>query len=180
MFHACFFCVFFLLPCMVSYPWIMHIYHRAAMSWPTPKSYHWTIFVLSSLTWFLITVFWNVIVLQQCLIMVSNVRRILKGGGGGGGPETENFRDFVPYFAQNQVKSKKKFFHSNFVPFFAQNHLNFQPKAWCPTYKGGGGHASILLTFLCNFAILANQRSAPLNTPLIMVCLYYHAHLCYR
>ena len=35
-----------------------------------------------------------------------------------------------------------------------------------------GGHASILLTFLCNFAILTTQRGGygtmpPLNTPLV-------------
>ena len=177
MFHACFFCVFFLLPCMVSYPWIMHIYHRAAMSWPTPKSYHWTIFVLSSLTWFLITVFWNVIVLQQCLIMVSSVRRILKRGG----PETENFRDFVPFFAQNQVKSKKKKkFSLKFRPIFRPKSLKFPAKSLMPNLQRGGGMPQFCSLF---YAILQSWQPKgvpPLNTPLIMVCLYYHAHLCYR
>ena len=41
-----------------------------------------------------------------------------------------------------------------------------------PNLQRGEGHASILLTFLCNFAILATQRGAmaqrsPLNTPLV-------------
>ena len=78
----------------------------------------------------------------------SSVRRILKRGG------ARNFRkfernidqnlklshsNFVPFFAQNQVKSKKKGLHSNFVPFFAQNQvkkkkrssLKFRP-IFCP------------------------------------------------
>ena len=59
---------------------------------------------------------------------------------------------FRPMFRQNQVnsKNKKKGLHSNFVPFFAQNQVkskkkglhsksaDFEPKAWCPTCKGGG------------------------------------------
>ena len=64
--------------------------------------------------------------------LTSSVRRILKRGG------AKNFRkfernidqnlklshsNFVPFFAQNQVKSKKKGIHSNFVPFFAQNQV---------------------------------------------------------
>ena len=63
---------------------------------------------------------------------------------------------FVPFFAQNQVKSKKKGLHSNFVP-FSSNIRWFQAQSRMPNLQRGR-HASILLTFLCNFAILANQR----------------------
>ena len=88
--------------------------------------------------------------------------------------------NFVPFFGQILVKSKKKKKKKKkrsllkVRPVFHPNSLKFPAKslkAWCPTYKGGG-HASILLTLLCNFAILATQREGPwpngppLNTPL--------------
>ena len=86
---------------------------------------------------------------------------------------------FHPSFRPNsgEEHKKKKGLHSNFVPFFPKlrwraktkkkvftqisshfspNSGDFEPKAWCPTCKGGW-HASILLTFLCNYAILATQ-----------------------
>ena len=102
------------------------------------------------------------------MTLCSSVRRILKRGGGGG----RNFRkfernidqnlklshsNFVLFFAQNQVKSKKKGLHSNFVPFFAQYQVISSPKPDAQLAKGEG-HASILLTLLCNVAILATQR----------------------
>ena len=76
-------------------------------------------------------------------IIASSVRRILKRGGG-----AKNFRkfernidqnlklphsNFVPFFAQNQVKSKKK----SFVPFFAQSQLISSPKPDAQLAKGG-------------------------------------------
>ena len=131
--------------------------------------------------------------------MTSSVRRILKRGGARNFRKFErnmdqnlklSYSNFVPFFAQNQVKSKKKKkgLHSNFVPFFSQNQVkskekkkrsslkfrpifspksgDFEPKALCPTCKGVG-HASILLTFLCNYAILATQRGGyvPMSPP---------------
>ena len=76
------------------------------------------------------------------------------------------------------MKEKKKGLHLNLVRFQAQSpeetHRTYPlcDQTLCPTCIGGGGHASILLTFLCNFAILATQRGGngtmalPLYTPL--------------
>ena len=89
---------------------------------------------------------------------------------------------FRPIFRPNlgeEQKKKKKRSLLKVRPVFHPNSLKFPAKslkAWCPTYKGGG-HASILLTLLCNFAILATQRGGPrpngppLNTPLA-TCLH--------
>ena len=87
---------------------------------------------------------------------------------------------------------------------FIQISSDFKPKAWNKRTEHtlcmikpyaqlvkGGGHASILLTFLCNFTILATQRGGamaqcpPLNTALavglfqcsllkMVQCLYFH------
>ena len=113
---------------------------------------------------------------------ISSVCRILKRGG-----EARNFRKFERNIDQNLKLSysnfgpifrpksgeeqKKKGLHSNFVPFFAQIQVISSPKLDAQLAKGGS-HTSILLTFLCNFAILATQRGGhgpmppPLNTPL--------------
>ena len=88
-------------------------------------------------------------------------------------PKSEIQRFFLPKMRWSPKKQKKSsllkvrpVFHPNSLKFPAKSQ-----KAWCPTYKGGG-HASILLTLLCNFAILATQggghgpMAPPLNTPL--------------
>ena len=46
-----------------------------------------------------------------------------------------------------------------------------------PNLQRGGAHASILLTFLCNFAVLAMAQWPPLNTPLGAKQAYYRQHL---
>ena len=68
---------------------------------------------------------------------------------GGGGAETRKFErnidqnlklshsNFVPYFAQNQVKSKKKGLYSNFVSYFAQYQVISSPKPDAQLAKGG-------------------------------------------
>ena len=115
---------------------------------------------------------------KTTVFKTSSVRRILKRGGGGkkfkkfGKNKDLNQKLFLPnlvrFFAQNQVKNKnknknKKGLHSNLVQFLAQSleetHRTCPlcDQTLCPTCKGGGGHASILLTFLCNFAILTSQ-----------------------
>ena len=85
---------------------------------------------------------------SQCAV-ASSVRRILKRGRGG-----RNFRKF-----ERNINQNLKLSYSNFVPFFAQNQVISSPKPDTQLAKGEG-HASILLTFLCNFAILATQRGA--------------------
>ena len=45
--------------------------------------------------------------------------------------------NFAPFFAQNQVKSKKKGLHSNFVPVFAQYQVISSPKPDAKLAKGG-------------------------------------------
>ena len=76
-------------------------------------------------------------------------------------PKSEIQRFFPPKIRSSPNKKKKKKRSLLKVrPVFHPNSLKFPAKslkAWCPTYKGGG-HASILLTLLCNFAILATQR----------------------
>ena len=74
---------------------------------------------------------------------------------------------FRPIFRpKSGEEQKKKGLHSNFVPFFA---LLFRS---LPKYQvisssepdaqlAEGGHASIFLTFLSNFAILATQKGGP-------------------
>ena len=70
---------------------------------------------------------------------------------------------FGPIFLSKSGEERKKGLHSNFVPFFSRNQVTSSPKPDAQLAKGGGGggHASILLTFLCNFAILATQRGGP-------------------
>ena len=116
---------------------------------------------------------------------LSSACRILKRGGGGG----RNFRkfernidqnlklshsDFVPFFAQNQVKSKKKRSSLEFRPIFRPKSgeeqkkkrsslkfhpifhpisADFEPKAWCRTCKGGGA--------CLNFAHFSKQFCNP-------------------
>ena len=103
--------------------------------------------------------------------LTSSVRRILKRGGGGGAETLENLRR-TKFWIRNWPKlgeeQKKKGLHSKLVRFFAQiwvlsrkkrtEHALCVIKPYAQLPKGGGGHASILPTFLCNFAILANQR----------------------
>ena len=36
------------------------------------------------------------------------------------------------------LQNKKKGLYSRSVPFLTRTHSNFQPRAWCPIYKGGG------------------------------------------
>ena len=92
--------------------------------------------------------------------------------------------NFVPFFAQNQVKSKKKKKKRSslkFRPIFAQIYSNFQsPKPDAQLAKGGGGGACL------NFAHFSMQfcnpgdptgeghgPMAPLNTPLaIRPCVF--------
>ena len=45
--------------------------------------------------------------------------------------------NYVPFFAQKQVKSKKKGLHSNFVPFFAQNQVKSKKKGLHYNSKSG-------------------------------------------
>ena len=59
------------------------------------------------------------------------------------------------FSTQNQVISKKK--KNRFSPELTQISSR-KPDA---QFTKGGGHASILLTLLCNFAILATQRGGP-------------------
>ena len=71
-------------------------------------------------------------------------------------------------------KKKNRSLHSNLVRVLAQILQETQrtcplyDQTLCPTCKGGG-HASILLSFLYKFAILATQKAMaqcpPLNTP---------------
>ena len=117
------------------------------------------------------------------MFVFSSVRRILKREGARNFRKFErnidqnlkfSYSNFVPFFAQNQMKSKKKRSSLKFRPIFHPKSGDFEPKA---QLAKGGGHASILLTFLCNFAILATQRGGhgsmpPLNTPLfVFLCL---------
>ena len=86
-------------------------------------------------------------------------------------------------FTQIQSNFQKKRSSLKFSPIFKKkglhsNSVRFQPvsvhemhrtcllcdETSCPTCKGGGGHASILLTFLCNFATLPTQRGEGLGT----------------
>ena len=76
----------------------------------------------------------------------SSVCRILKKGGARIFRKFERNIDqnlklshsnFVPFFAQTQVKSKKKGLHSNFVPFFAQYQVISSPKPDAQLAKGG-------------------------------------------
>ena len=61
---------------------------------------------------------------------------------------------FRPIFRPNSGEEQKKRSSLKISWFQAQSQMpNLQ--------RGGGGHASILLTFLCNFAILATQRGRP-------------------
>ena len=115
--------------------------------------------------------------------MISSVSRILKRRG------ARNFRkfeknidqnlklshsNFVPFFAQNQVKSKKKSgeeqkkdLHSNFVPFFAQYQVISSPNPDAQLAKGGMPQFCSLF-----YAILQSWRwpnGPPLNTPLDMI-----------
>ena len=79
------------------------------------------------------------------------------------------------FSAQNQViskKKKKKVFTQGPSRFSSELTQISSQKPDAQLTKGGG-HASILLTLLCNFAILATQRGGhgtmvpPLNTPLV-------------
>ena len=68
-------------------------------------------------------------------------------------------------------KKKKKGLYSRSVPFFTRTHSNFQPKAWCPTYKGRGpclNFAHFTMQF-CNPSDPKGgpwHNGPPLNTPL--------------
>ena len=74
---------------------------------------------------------------------------------------------FGPKLGEEQ---QKKGLHSNAVLFFAQsqdethNTCPLCHQTSCPTWKGGA-HASIFLTFLCNFTILTTQRGGPWPPP---------------
>ena len=61
-------------------------------------------------------------------------------------------------------KSEFEIVTLKFRPIFRPKSGDCEPKAWCPTCKGEG-HASTLLTFLCNFAILATQRGGSIAPP---------------
>ena len=70
--------------------------------------------------------------IQNLDYMRGSVRRILKRWGGQELRKFEKNKDLnqkllhpksVRFFAQNQVKSKKKGLHSNLVRFFAQNQM---------------------------------------------------------
>ena len=65
-------------------------------------------------------------------------------------------RNSKVFSAQNQVISKKKKKRSSLKvrPVFHPNSLKFPAKSLMPNLQRGS-HASILLTLLCNFAILA-------------------------
>ena len=81
-------------------------------------------------------------------LWTSSVRRIFKKGG----------QKLQKIWEEH--RSEFEIVILKFRPIFRPKSGDFEPKAWCPTCKGGGGggHASILLTFLCNFAILPTQR----------------------
>ena len=120
-------------------------------------------------------------------IMGSSVRRILKRGG-------RNFRkfernidqniklshlNFVPFFAQNQVKSKKKKkkgLHSNFVPFSTQNQVNRKKKGLHSSFvpfsaqnqvnrKKKGLHSSFVPFFAQNQVKSEKKRSSIAFSP---------------
>ena len=110
----------------------------------------------------------------------SSVRRILKRDG----PRTlENLRKaiiwirnyppkFTPIFLPKIRWRAKKGRQSIFLRFYAQSreetHRTYPlcDQTLCATCKEGG-HASILLTFLCNFAVLATQRGHGTTPPLL-------------
>ena len=113
------------------------------------------------------------------LFAPSSVRRILKRGA-------RNFRkfkryidqnlklshsNFVPFFAQNQVKSKKKGLLSSFVPFFAQNQVISSPKPDAQLAKGGAMPqiCSLFCAILQSWRLKgrAIAQCPPLNTPLL-------------
>ena len=112
-------------------------------------------------------------------MLTSSVRRILKRVG------ARNFRkferninqnlklshsNFVPVFAQNQVKSKKKVLHSNFVPFFAQNQVISSPKPDAQLAKGPCLNFAHFSMQFCNPGDPKGGPwpNAPLNTPLVL------------
>ena len=66
---------------------------------------------------------------------------------------------FLPKSGEEQKKKKKVFTQIS-------SHV-FEPylQTLMPNLQRGGAHASILLTFLCNFAILATQRGAMAQWP---------------
>ena len=74
---------------------------------------------------------------------------------------------FRPIFRPNlgEEQKKKKGLYSRSVPFSPElTQISSQkPESLMPNLQRGGGHASILLTLLCNFAILATQRGGPLG-----------------
>ena len=96
--------------------------------------------------------------------------------------------NFVPFFAQNQVKSKKKKsslkfrpifcpksseeqkkgLHSNFVPFFAQNQVISSQKPDAQLAKGGPclNFAHFSMQF-CNPGDPKGVYGPPLNSPLL-------------
>ena len=117
----------------------------------------------------------------------NSVRRILKRGVGGQKlrkisekQRTESeivppeiSRIFCPKLGEQQKKRSSLKFGPVFRPktdevSSLEETLKKYPlcdQTLCSTCKGGGGcHASILLTFLCNFA--SHGTMAPLNTPL--------------
>ena len=106
----------------------------------------------------------------------SRVRRILKRGAERNIDQNLklSLSNFVPIFAQYQVKSKKKKgLHSNFVSFFAQYRVISSPKPDAQLAKGRGGMPQVCSLF---HAILQSWRPKgkghgpmppTLNTPLI-------------
>ena len=117
--------------------------------WPAIKAFHtgsklWQGCVLF-LFFFIVYMFW----INKCN-QVDEFAPVANAGFWEGG--ARNFRKFernidqnlklshsnlVPFFAQNQVKSKKKGLHSNFVPFFAQYQVISSPKPDAQLAKRG-------------------------------------------
>ena len=106
------------------------------------------------------------------IVLSSSVRRILNRGGQKFQKIWEEQRSesevvplkfsliFRPNLGEEQKKKKKKVFTqgpSRFSPELTQISSQ-KPESLMPNLQRGGGHASILLTLLCNFAILATQR----------------------
>ena len=104
-------------------------------------------------------------------VFTSSVRRILKRGGGG----SRNFRKF-----ERNIDQNLKLPHSNFVPFFAQNQVKSKKKkvfkisshlqSLMPNLQRGGGAMPQLCSLF--YAILQSwcnpwPNAPPLNTPLV-------------